>query len=69
MTTTSVKITITLTNDNVKEAVADWMNQQGAIGELAFWVPEDVIVGAEMQWRGYGTQESQVAVAKIEARK
>jgi hypothetical protein len=69
MADAKLKITVTLTDENVKEAVADWLNHQGAIGDMAHWTPQDVTVGATMEWRGNGVQETQVAVAKIEARK
>lgn len=67
---TKVGITVTLTDANIKEAVAQWLNQQGAIGELAFWQPDDVTISTEEYTAGsYPRDEYTAHRAKIEARK
>ena len=60
------KITVTLSDDDLKEAVADWLNQNLATA-LTFWDAKNVTVSATMQSVGHGMSECQAPVVKVVA--
>ena len=61
----TLKITVELTEQDVQEAVAAWMNNQPEFNATKHWEPRHVSIRATMEWRGNGGNETQVAVAKI----
>ena len=69
MADVKTKITVTLTEGNIKEAIAAWLNDQPTIGSVAIWEPDDVEISVIEEWRGNGTQEYKAYVTRIEARK
>ena len=60
------KITVTLSDDDLKEAVADWLNQNLATA-LTFWDAKNVTVSATMQSVGHGMSERVSPVVTVVA--
>lgn len=60
-------ITVQLSDEDVKQAVADFLTKQ-APGAYQ-WTPEDVSLDAELGTVGHGMQEERRPVVKITARK
>lgn len=53
---TAPRITITLSTENVQEAVAQWLNTQGIGG----WEPQHVTLSTSEHIEGYGPNEWKV---------
>jgi hypothetical protein len=62
-----LSVTITLTEADIKDAVAYWLNNQPPWQD--YWEAKDVHVSASMKWVGNGVNESQMPKAKIEVHK
>lgn len=61
------KVTVALSQSDIKEAIAAWLNAQPPFDD--FWKPEDISISAEIRRVGYGMQEHQVAEPVIAAEK
>ncbi|GHB33662.1 hypothetical protein GCM10007094_23060 [Pseudovibrio japonicus] len=59
-------ITIKLTEANVKDAVAEWLNRNVSV--KTDWTRDNVQLVAEAQVQGYGPQERTVHVPVVRAR-
>lgn len=57
------KITIELTERDVQEAVAAWLNEQPPFAD--HWSPEDVKLSAKKEWRGNGMAEKEVWIPTV----